>query len=349
MQRFGRFDAVSVLSQSPHATVWAARQASTYDVAGGPADHVVKRVELTPDQIAAGDSTAAQRLLVSAALQQAMGFKSVGWAPIYDTGTGGADSYYVAERFPRSAQTLIDGGRHLTSAELRTVLVAIVDALIELQVMYDRPHANLKPTNVLIGERIRAGMICLTDPAAAGDYVPSLTRAPDPRAIGRLLFALVTLRPHTAAPWPLTFDHDWQALGDGGREWFELCQSLMHPRAEASPDLDELMTRLVAIRPTWRRVRRAVKLAPVAAAVALAAYAGRAPLVRWAAAADQAAAAVLAPTPPRHGPAKPTPFNRPLVASHRNAEPMPRYLPPAGIPQERDPVPAGLTLPPGGG
>ena len=120
-------------------------------------------------------------------------------------------------------------------------------------------------------------MICLTDPAADEAHVPSLTRAPDPRAIGRLIFAVVTGRAHSSARWPLDFDADWIALGASGREWFELCQSLIHPLGEASPDLDELMTQIVSIRPSWRRVRRAVRVAALVACVGLAAALRREP------------------------------------------------------------------------
>ena len=280
-----RFVAVSLLARSVRTSLWTARRPA--DLAGGPAQNVLKRVDLSEAELAAGDAGPARELLIGAALQQAMGYRSVGWVPVVDLGTNGTDAYYVAERFPRSAQTLVDAGRRVTSTELRTIVVAVVDALIDLQVMYDRPHANLKPTNVLIGERVRPGMICLTDPAVWSDPVPSLTRAPDPRAIGRLVFALVTGRPHSSARWPMEFGTAWAALGASGREWFTLCESLLHPLADVSPDLDLLLTRVVGIRPSWRRVRRAVRVAAWAAALVLVVGAGWRPLTRWVAMADR--------------------------------------------------------------
>ena len=302
-----RYVAVSLLARTARKTVWSARRLAAVDLAGDRAENVLKRVELSTADLAAGDARPAEDLLIGAALQQAMGYRSVGWVPVLDLGTNGTDAYYVAERFPRSAQSLVDADRRVTSTELRTIVVAVVDALIDLQVMYDRPHANLKPTNVLLGERIRPGMICLTDPAAAAEPVASLTRAPDPRAIGRLVFALVTGRPHTSARWPMEFDAAWVALGASGREWFDLCESLMHPRVEVSPDLDALLTRVVCIRPSRRRVRRAVRVAAVAAVFVLALAAARRPLARWATTADQRIQAwgrSPAPRPRRPAPAR---------------------------------------------
>ncbi len=278
MTRHGTFEPVALLHRTPRAAVWSAR--SCVD-AGGPADHCLKRAEGSAD-----DAAAAEELLAGAGVQQAMAFQSPAWAAVRALGAAGHGAFVVTDRFPRSAQTVIDGSRRLSSAELRTVFVAVLDALIELQVAYGRPHGNLKPSNVLIGRRIRAGTVCLTDPAADPTARPSLDRAPDPKAIGRLLYALVTHRPHTAARWPMPFDADWQRLGASGRQWFDLCRSLVHPLGDAAPDLDELMTQVVAIHPDRRRrvrrgVRRALAVGSVAAAVAGVGYAARAPIAGW--------------------------------------------------------------------
>jgi hypothetical protein len=335
MSRHGKFDTVSLLHRTAHAAVWTARAGHDQS---GVADHCLKRVDLTDGQLASGDARAAEELLVAAAIQQAMGFRSVGWAPIHDLGSNGTDAYYVTERFPRSAQTLVDQQVRLSSAQLRTIMMAVVDALIELEVHYGRGHGNLKPSNVLLGDRIRPGAICLTDPAASGNLVPSLVRAPDPRAIGRLLFALVTHRPYTAARWPVEFDADWLALGWSGRKWYDLCALLLHPRGGPSLDLDELMTWVVAIRPSRRKLRRAVMAAPAVAALVAVAYVGRAPLGRWAGAAKtqvQAMAADLTPAPPHRKLAQPPhPGGK---AAHPATRPAPLNF---------DPTPAVVGTPP---
>jgi hypothetical protein len=296
MARYGTAETIALLHGSGNTSVWAARMAG--DAAGSPLQ-CVKRVELTDRELAERDASAAEHLLVGAAVQQAMCFRSVAWAPVYHLGTHGTDAFYVTDRFARSAQSLIDAEARLTPAELRTILTAVVDGLIELHVHYGRPHANLKPSNVLIGERIRPGTVCLSDPAAINDAVPSLGRAPDARAIGQLLFALVTHRPRTAARWPLPRDPAWDGLGASGPEWFALCESLLHPLAPSSLDLDDLLTRIIAIRPTRRRLRRALAAAPVAAALALACYPFRAQAQHWCGVVAGAVEARVQPAQPR--------------------------------------------------
>ncbi len=336
MGRFATFDAVSLLHRSGPASVWSARSVVGQ---GGPAEHCLKRVDGT-----AADATAAEQLLAGASVQQAMAFQSRGWAAVRAMGAAGHGAFCVTDRFPRSAQTIIDGPRRLCSAELRTIFVAVLDALIELQVAYGRPHANLKPSNVLIGPRLRPGQICLTDPCPTGQTVASLSKAPDPKALGRLLFALVTHRPHTAAGWPMKFDEPWRRLGGCGRQWFDLCRSLVHPLGDAAPDLDELMTQVVAIAPGGRRLgrggRRVATAASLAAALAVAAVAERHAIPRWYATAQRQAMALVrgnrkpfqpapsAAPPPRHRWDPWTPPRVPAAASAAIVvRPDPRAVP----------------------
>ena len=195
MPRHGKFDAVALLHRSAHTSVWSARPAGAATAAP---NHCLKLLELTDHELADRDATAAEHLLVGAALQQAMADKSDGWAPVYELGSDdGTEAFYVTKLYPRSAQSMIDGRAHLSTAELRTILLGVVDALLDLDGAYHRPHANLKPSNVLIGEQVRPGQVVLTDPGALAENVPSLTRAPDPKAVGQLLYALVTHRPPT--------------------------------------------------------------------------------------------------------------------------------------------------------
>ncbi len=319
MARYATFDTVSLLHRSGPTSVWSAR--SMVD-GGGPADHCLKAVRGTAD-----DATAAEQLLAGAGLQQAMAFQCPGWAPVRALGADGHGAFCVTDRYPRSAQTIIDGPARVSSADLRTLVVAILDALIELQVAYNRPHGNLKPSNVLIGRRVRSGQVCLTDPAADPTARPSLTRAPDPKALGRLVYALVTHRPHNTAGWPMRFDDHWHRLGASGRAWFDLCQSLMHPLGDASPDLDELMTRVVALRPDRRRraargVRHALVAVPLSVAALAAAYVERVPLAAGTSAAGRQVLA-LVQSRPAAKPHRPNPLV-PSAAAH----PKPWFPPP---------------------
>ena len=294
MTRHGKFEAVALLRRSGRVSVWSARPAGSTTAAP---NHCLKRVELSDHDLADHDPTAAENLLVGAALQQAMADKSGAWAPVYELGSDGTDAFYVTKLYPRSAQSMIDGRARLTSAELRTLLLGVVDGLLDLHHLYGRPHANLKPSNVLLGEQLRPGQIALADPGAAPDAVPSLTRAPDPKAVGQLLYALVTHRPHTGARWPLPHADGWRALGTTGRPWLQLCESLLAPRGSGDPlpDLEQMRARVQAIQPTPRRVPRALVALPLLAAVAGAAYLGREPLGRLYQSADRRVAGLTPP------------------------------------------------------
>jgi hypothetical protein len=334
MTRHGKFEAVAVLHRSAHTSVWSARLAAS--TATVP-NHCLKRVELSDHELADHDPTTAEDLLVGAALQQAMGDKSPGWAPVFELGSDGTDAFYVTRLYPRSAQSMIDGRVRVASADLRTILLAVVDALIDLDALYHRPHANLKPSNVLIGEQLRSGQVCLTDPGALARNVPSLTRAPDPKAVGQLLYALVTHRPHTGARWPLAYGDAWRALGSSGRQWFALCESLVNPFGDQLPNLEQLRARILAVQTTRRRMPRSLVAVPVLAAAAAAAYVGRDRIKQWYRAADRQVALFTEPSKPAR---KPTPPARPVgtsafpspasVAAHPPANPSPSA--PAGHP-----------------
>ncbi len=358
MARHGKFDAVALLHRSGHTSVWSARPAGA---AAATPNHCLKLVELSDLELADRDPTAAEDFLVGAALQQAMADKSEGWAPVYELGSDGTDAFYVTRLYPRSAQSMIDGRARLSSVDLRTILLAVVDGLADLESAYRRPHANLKPANVLVGEQVRPGQVHLSDPGAIAADVPSLTRAPDAKAVGQLLYALVTHRPHTGARWPLKTSDAWRSLGSSGRPWFELCASLVSPHADREPDLAELRERIAAVRTTRRPLPRALVAVPVLAAVAGAAYAYRHQIPQWYAAADRQVALLTRPAKPAHKPARgrvplaATPHPTPGVADAAPKR-VPAVVPPAVAPPAVAPPPsppdlsatlAGLTAGPG--
>ena len=328
MTRHGKFEAVSLLHRSGHTSVWTARPAGS---ATAVPNHCLKLVELSDHELADRDPTAAEHLLVGAALQQAMADRSPGWAPVYELGSDGTDAFYVTKLYPRSAQSMIDGRARLSSSELRTVMLAVVDALLDLQAGYGRPHADLKPTNVLIGEHLRPGQIVLSDPGAMAENLPSLTRASDPKAVGQLLYALVTHRPHTGARWPLAYNDAWRALGRSGRQWFALCEPLVNPMAAQLPDLDQLHGRIAAVQTSRRRTSRALVAVPIVAAAAVAAYVYRGPLAQGWHAANQKLVAMARSGPARKpgarvGPKLP-PATRPTLGG--NSRPRIDVLQPA--------------------
>jgi hypothetical protein len=365
MARHGKFDAVALLHRSAHTSVWSARPAGA---AAAPPNHCLKLVELSAHELADHDATNAEHLLIGAALQQSMADKSDGWAPIYELGTDdGTEAFYVTKLYPRSAQSLIDARNPVSSVDLRSILIGVVDALLDLETACGRPHANLKPTNVLLGDTLRAGQVVLTDPGALSENVPSLTRAPDTKAIGQLLYALVTHRPHTGARWPLARGDAWRALGASGKQWFALCEALVNPFGETLTDLTELRARIGSISTSRRRMPRAAVAVPVVAAVAVVAYLGRHQIGQaWQVADKQLAQLTQSKKSPAHHPSIDLTSRPSLVAGPSAPRGLPGKPPESarpGVPAKPDvsatlaglsigPVvnpPAGAAAPPASG
>lgn len=277
MKSFGRFEAVRELYQTPLGSVWLARPAGTV----GPATCCIKVVQPEHSLLGDTDTAAAQNLLVSAALQQSVSNQSEWWAPIYELGSDGKSAFYVTRFYARSVQRLIDGKTKLTSADLLHITSAIVEGLSDLRSAYQRSHGNLKPGNVLIGDkgRLHRADIVLTDPAVNGDPGPSMNKPPDTKALGEIIYALVTFRPHTSARWPVQPSDEWARLGSTGSQWLALCNDLLNTMARGGPPtLDQLKERLNKMRPTRRRFPRKIMAAAAIIALACAGYAYREPI-----------------------------------------------------------------------
>jgi hypothetical protein len=274
MTVYGNFEATSQVFRTHQGAIWAARTAGTDETP----DCCIKLMEMNQTMLEEGDTTVAQHLLVAAALQQAMGNKSEFWAPVYGLGSQGTNAFYVSRLYPRSAQTLIDHRTALNSSELQIILLGVVDALIDLQTAFHRSHANLKPSNVLISEasKIRPGGIVLCDPDASSDHQDSSTHPPDTKAVGELLYALVTHRPHATARWPLPQSDSWKELGSSSYQWRRLCENLLNTVSRRGmPTLEHLRDEIAAIRPTGRRIPRTAFAALALAAIAAVGYVKR--------------------------------------------------------------------------
>jgi hypothetical protein len=280
MTAYGNFEAIKKVFTSHHGSIWSARNAGTADAA----DCAIKLIELNAAMMQEGDTGIAQHLLVAAALQQAMGNKSAHWAPVYGLGSQGTNAFYVTRLCPRSAQTLIDSKARLTSAELKTLLSEVLEGLLDLDEGYHRSHGNLKPSNILLGDRskIRKGAIFLTDPDASNEDLPSLTRTPDSKAIGELIYALITHKPHVTARWPLVKSAHWKRLGSTGKQWFTLCDDLLNTVSRRGlPTPERIRDRIDAIHPTRRQVPRTLFAMILLAGLGAGAYYKRDELPGW--------------------------------------------------------------------
>jgi hypothetical protein len=280
MTVYGNFEAIKQVFKTTHGSVWSARTAGTSEAP----DCCIKLFQLDQDMLDNRDTSFAQHLLVAAALQQAMANKSEYWAPIYGLGSQGTNAFYVTRLYPRSAQSIIEYKTDLSSAELKTLMMAVIDGLMDLDTAFHRSHGNLKPANVLIADRskIRQGVVVLTDPDAAGEDRPSLTRTPDSKALGELLYALVTHNPHVTARYPLPKSGKWKQLGSTGRQWFNICGTLLSGiTRRGTPNLEQIRLMIDSVHPTPRRIPRSILVAVAIAALGAGAYVKRDMVTGW--------------------------------------------------------------------
>lgn len=350
MTVYGNFEASKKIHNSHHGSVWSARTAGSAE----PPNCCVKVIELNPTMVEQGDTGIARHLLVAAALQQAMGNKSAYWAPVYGLGSQGTNGFYVTRLYARSAQSLVETKTKLSSAELKTLLLEVLEGVMDLEQAFHRSHGNLKPSNVLIGDRskIRKGAVFLADPDASNEDIPSLTRTPDSKAIGELIYALVTHKPHVTARWPLTKTPHWKQLGSSGNQWFSLCDDLLNTVSRRGlPTLERVRERVEAINPTRRRVPRTIFALIALGGIAAAAYAGRDQIPAWYQSASAQVSAFIAgmkpravattrtPSPAPPGDSSDQPATHPALASNTRpdlngaAPPVKPAVIPAPLPQ----------------
>jgi hypothetical protein len=280
MTVYGNFEAIKQVFKTTHGSVWSARTAGTSEAP----DCCIKLFQLDADMLENRDTTFAQHLLVAAALQQAMANKSEYWAPIYGLGSQGTNAFYVTRLFPRSAQSLIDYKTDLSSAELKIIMLAVIDGLMDLDTAFHRSHGNLKPANVLLADRakIREGTVVLSDPDAASEDRPSLTRTPDSKALGELLYGLVTHNPHVTARFPLPKSSKWSQLGSTGRQWFAICGNLLNPVGRrGAPPLEHIRSMIDGVHPTRRRFPKSLLAVVLVGALGAGAYVKRDQVHTW--------------------------------------------------------------------
>lgn len=267
MGTFGQFESAGELARSTLAELLLARPAD----GSAPGRFVIKHRRAQSALDGTDPAQAASRFLEAVATQRAMR-DSPFWAPIHDAGAIEGGAYYVTDRYELHAGQLINGCVHLGEARLLALVRSITSGLIDLEKAEGRPHGNLKPTNVLLArsgrsERLRA---VLTDPLATSQLREERDAKRDLRAIGELIYGLVTHREYAGdAAWPIERDGAWASLGKGARTWSELCNALLAPAEVGAErmtlaELDESLGQLAR-----QRQRQRLPLAGAGAAALL--------------------------------------------------------------------------------
>ncbi|MBM4038421.1 MAG: hypothetical protein FJ290_07895 [Planctomycetes bacterium] len=245
MANYGGYQTVSRLGHSPQAEVWTARAAG--EEADALEQHVVKVYHPIEFDFEVGSGAGIQEFLEAAQLQGALAqAKPDTWAPIQTAGTTDDEAFYVTAYFTHSAEDLTKV--QLDSRTLHRILSAAVQGLLDLREVAQRPHGNLKATNVLIatGEDVARMRVLLTDPLPGAKLDPRMAAVGDIRALGLLLHRLAVQRqPASKGPQLVPSAEGWNRLGRKGRAWRDLCtQLLMTPENVTLEQVSAQLARL---------------------------------------------------------------------------------------------------------
>ncbi|KPK76838.1 MAG: hypothetical protein AMJ79_05260 [Phycisphaerae bacterium SM23_30] len=237
------------------------KSASTARAGGRTAEEfVVKQWQsvaalFDPQQI----QSAQEAFLDSARVQkQAAGGRF--WAPIHQADKTDDGAYYVTDYYPRSLEQPIQGRVKLDARTLHAILSAVVQGLIELQTTCDRPHGNLKPTNVLLGEEsIPAHLrVVLTDPLPTARLDVQQGKIDDFHALGELIHQLILHRSfQVLGGWPIAEGPEWRHLGKQSQLWLDLCNRLLNPNLDPGAlTLEDVARQLADLQPPERNLAR---------------------------------------------------------------------------------------------
>lgn len=275
MPVYGEYETVAELGRNGSTCVYRARPADGgwdlgFDDLGTDSIFALKTFRVRNAEDAGGTETsrflervrAQKRVVVSGALH---------WAPIIDTGKAGAEAYYIAPYYPRTAAKMAAEPGGISAEALYGIVVGTLQGLLELRQNQGRPHGNLKTTNILIkGEGpIAPTDIQLTDPAREED-ASIAGEVEDLFNLGEIIHQLVLgakfAGQHT---WPIKPSRRWTQLGKLSDKWLALCNHLLSPRAaENWLRVDDILEDVKALKPVRKRLT-ARKLWVAAAAMAV--------------------------------------------------------------------------------
>ncbi|HEX4793927.1 MAG TPA: SUMF1/EgtB/PvdO family nonheme iron enzyme [Humisphaera sp.] len=268
---FGPFQVSEELYLTPTGSVARARRTGEEG-----AVYVIKRFAPPVEDPAEPHWESAVFLDRARVQQQLVASGAKHWAAVHQVGVSDSGVWFATDYLPLSAQRLIDGKIEQSSASLYSIISAIVAGLEELKEARQRPHGNLKPSNVLLnGKDLDSAKVLLTDLGSPAQAAKS-GEPGDVYAIGQILYGLAMHQAVSESDaWPLTEEAGWEKLGPKGPIWRQLCNDLLVPVASLRLPLDSVKRRLEELAPPRRKIKARIKLAPllVAAVVLIAACA----------------------------------------------------------------------------
>src|SRR4051812_21344283 len=224
-------------------------------------------------QDVAPGSASAMALEAARVQQKVTKANSEYWAEVHAVGMGEKGVFVAVDYYAKTAEDLIKSGAAPSGRGLHRIVMSGLRGPRDLQQVAERPHGNLKPSNVLLSSiDPQEARVVLTDPAPP----PRLARGKakdDLFQLGQLIHELVLQHPFTGA-WPVAPTRAWSDLGRSGRGWRKLCNRLLNPNPEKRPRRLALVhSRVVALRPRkvglLRPVMAVLVLGTIGAAVAM--------------------------------------------------------------------------------
>ena len=273
MLRFGRCETVSEIYNGAFSTVY---RASSQSQPGR--DLAVKVLSLSTAFMDADSATVrSDRFLQIAQAQQKAAAGAEYWAPVYESGTSPEGVFYVTDCFERSLHQVIDGRAKLSPEVFHRIIESVVLGLVELKKTSNRPHGNLKLSNVLISDTsaVPVSRVAITDPLPDSE-VESQHWTGDLRFVGELIYQLIMHRPpnqlYTAK---VAKTENWKTLGKDANGWIQLCNTLLHPSEAPTPiTLEDVATKVRLLKPKPSR-SIPLKIAAVLTLLTLLIVAGR--------------------------------------------------------------------------
>lgn len=256
MLSFGSYETVSEICRTGFVIVYRARLA-----AGGKDDFAVKVFQPIALLAEAEQAKYESELFRSKArTQQLVQTKGGGhWAPIHQCDSTDEGAFYVTDYYDHSLQQLIDGHVKPSAGILHKIVESVALGLVELKQACNRPHGNLKATNVLVAQEAKPAdlKIVLSDPLP-DEHIKKYHWTDDLRAVGELIYQLIMHRSAPAAHgWKVAETDEWKTLGRQAKHWMDLCNRLLS--APAKPDaitleaLIEELARLKKLRSAYLR------------------------------------------------------------------------------------------------
>jgi formylglycine-generating enzyme required for sulfatase activity len=248
MARFGNYETDRPLYRTGFNAIYLSRS-GTKDAGQRLIKAYEPSASARDERLVAAESAA---FLDSAGVQQkAASGDARYWAPIYECGTSPEGVFYVTDYYDLSAQQLIDGRVKLDSAGLCHIVESVTKGLVALKRACERPHGNLKFTNILIAKRraLTSQKVVLSDPCPASLLDKDTHAKMDLMQLGVLIHQLVMHRdPPLVAGYEVPDSPEWQRLGRRANAWRNLCNRLLTMDAQAEPlTLEELAARLPGI------------------------------------------------------------------------------------------------------